>query len=316
MPVARPNTRGAGPARGAGPHARPSHPHAKDRAPRDTDRPDSRPLSGATISFGLVTIPVELRTATRSLAPAFHLVHQVCGNRIHQQLYCPVCQRVVERNELVRGFDVGKDRYVVFTPEELEHLEGEASRTIDIAEFVPLSAVDPIYYETTYYLSPGRDGGKAYGVLAEAMAGDARIALATFVMRGKENLVAIRADNGVLLLHTLFFADEVRPRPTISRETRPSRPEEIMLARRLIDALTSDTFAPERYVDAYRRRVLDAARAKSKGETIEVEPVRSAPAPVVNIMDALKASLERRKPPTRTSGTATTSRTRPARRAS
>jgi DNA end-binding protein Ku len=268
------------------------------------------------ISFGLVTIPVELRTATRSLAPAFHLVHQVCGSRIHQQLYCPVCQRVVERSELVRGFDVGKDRYVVFTPEELEHLEGEASRAIDIAEFVPLSAVDPIYYETTYYLSPGRDGGKAYGVLAEAMAGDARVALATFVMRGKENLVAIRAVNGVLLLHTLFFADEVRPQPTISRETRQSRPEEIKLARRLIDALASDAFAPDRYVDAYRRRVLDAARAKSKGETIEVEPPPSKPAPVVDIMEALKASLARRSPSNARAAGAPASRARPARRAS
>src|SRR5262249_18487091 len=144
-----------------------------------------------------------------------------CGSRIQQQTYCPVCKRVVERSELVRGFDIGKDEYVVFTPEELEHLEGEKSRTIDIAEFVPLPAVDPIYFETTYYLAPGKGGEKAYGLLTEAMAGDARIALATFVMRGKENLVAIRADNDGLILHTLFFADEVRARPTLSRETHP-----------------------------------------------------------------------------------------------
>ena len=115
------------------------------------------------ISFGLVTIPVALRSATRSLAPAFHLVHAACGTRIQQQLYCPTHKRVVERSELVRGFDVGKDQFVVFTPEELEHLEGEASRTIEIAEFVPLAAVDPIYYETTYYLAPTRAARRPTG---------------------------------------------------------------------------------------------------------------------------------------------------------
>jgi DNA end-binding protein Ku len=282
------------PAQGARQHTHAQRSKAEDRGPQDGERQGSRPLSSAMISFGLVTIPVELRTATKSLAPAFHLVHEVCGSRIHQQLYCPVCQRVVERTELVRGFDVGKDRYVVFTPEELEHLEGEASRTIDITEFVPLSAVDPIYYETTYYLSPGKDGGKAYGLLTEAMAGDARVALATFVMRGKENLVAIRAVDGVLILHTLFFADEVRPRPTLTGEAHQSRPEEVKLARRLIEDLARETFAPEHYVDAYRQRVLEAARTKAKGETIEVETPAAKPAPVVNIMDALKASLERR----------------------
>jgi DNA end-binding protein Ku len=247
------------------------------------------------ISFGLVTIPVELRSATKSLAPAFHLVHEECGTRVRQQLYCPTDKRVVERSELVRGFDVGKEKYVVFTPEELEHLEGEASRTIEISEFVPLQSVDPIYYETTYYLAPGKGGDKAYGLLASTMADDARLALATYVMRGKENLVAIRADDEGLILHTLFFADEVRERPALSPEARRSRPEEMRLARRLIEELASPSFRPERYKDAYRERVLEAARTKAKGKTLEIEPPAERRAPVVNIMDALKASLERRK---------------------
>jgi DNA end-binding protein Ku len=267
------------------------------RAAVDEGRPESRPLSSAMISFGLVTIPVELRSATRSLAPAFHLVHGVCGSRIEQQIYCPVCRRVVERSELVRGFDVGKDQYVVFTPEELEHLEGEASRTIDIAEFVPLAAVDPIYYETAYYLAPAKDGEKAYGLLTEALEGDSRVALATFLMRGKENLVALRAVAGTLILHTLFFADEIRARPEGARAPSRSRPEELRLARRLIGELAHATFEPERYEDAYRGRVLQAARAKAKGRTIEVEAPATPRAPVVSIMDALKASLEGRKRP-------------------
>jgi DNA end-binding protein Ku len=265
------------------------------------------------ISFGLVTIPVELRSATRSLAPAFHLVHGVCGSRIQQQIYCPVCKRVVERSELVRGLDVGKGEYVAFTPEELEALEGEASRTIDIAEFVPLAAVDPLYYETAYYLAPGKDGEKAYGLLAAAMQGDARVALATFLMRGKENLVALRAVDGGLILHTLFFADEIRPRPKLAR-TGGHRPEELQLARRLIGELARDAFAPERFEDAYRERVLRAARAKSKGQTISAEAPAAPRAPVVSIMDALKASLESRTK--RGSAKAQGTHPRPARRAS
>ncbi len=285
------------------------------RAVVDEGRPESRPLSSAMISFGLVTIPVELRSATRSLAPAFHLVHGACGSRIQQQIYCPVCRRVVERSELVRGLDVGKDQYVVFSPEELERLEGEVPRTIDIAEFVPLAAVDPIYYETAYYLAPAKDGEKAYGLLTEAMEGDSRVALATFLMRGKENLVALRAVEGTLILHTLFFADEVRARPAGARAPGRSRPEELQLARRLIGELASDTFRPERYEDAYRGRVLQAARAKANGRVIEVETPAAARAPVVSIMDALKASLEGRTRPAalpRTRGT----RSRLARQAS
>ena len=268
------------------------------RATPDAGRTASRPLSTAVISFGLVTIPVELRSATRSLAPAFHLVHGACGSRIQQQTYCPVCRRVVERGELVRGFDIGKGRPVIFTPEELEQLEGEASRTIDITEFVPLTAVDPLYYETAYYLAPGKDGEKAYGLLTEVMGDDARVALATYLMRGKENLVALRAVDGVLVLHTLFFADEIRARPKLSREPARSRSEEIALARRLIGALARDTFEPERYEDTYRDRVLEAARAKANGRTIEAAEPAASRTPVVSIMDALKASLEKRKGPT------------------
>jgi DNA end-binding protein Ku len=285
----------------------------EDRGASEGGHRESRAISSATISFGLVTIPVELHSAIKSLAPAFHLVHETCGSRVHQQMYCPVHKRAVERSELVRGFDVGKDRYVVFTPEELEHLEGPASRTIDVAEFVPLTTVDPIYFETTYYLAPRKGGEKAYGLFMEAMAGGARLALATFVMRGKENLVAIRADDRGLILHTLFFADEVRSRPTLSQTSRHSRPEEVKLARRLIDDLASPTFTPARYRDAYRERVLEAARIKAKGKTLTVEPLAAPQAPVVNIMDALRASLEKRKQPARKEGG---SHTRTARQAS
>jgi DNA end-binding protein Ku len=288
--------------------------HHSDGAESDGERAPSRALSSAMISFGLVTVPVELLSATRSMAPAFHLVHGVCGSRIHQQVYCPVCKRVVERSELVRGFDVGKGEYVVFTPEELDALEGEASRTIDIQEFVPLAAVDPIYYETAYYLAPAKDGEKGYALLTAAMEGDARVALATYLMRGKENLVALRAVDGALILHTLFFADEIRPRPKVARPAGGQRPGELQLARRLIGELARDTFAPERFEDAYRERVLRAARAKAKGHTIAAEAPATPRAPVVSIMDALKASLEGRTK--RAAATSPAPRASSARRAS
>jgi DNA end-binding protein Ku len=278
-----------------------SRPRAKESSARP--RREARSLSAATISFGLVSVPVELHTATKSLAPSFHMIHERCGSRIQQQFYCPVCKRVVERGELVRGYELRKGEYVIFTPEELKSLEGEASRTIDIAQFVPLVTIDPIYFETAYYLGP-RDGGeKAYQLLTEAMADSGRAALATFVMRGKENLVAIRAVDQHLILHTLFFADEVRDAPRVSGAKSQLREAEIQLARRLIDELASERFQPERYEDAYRRRVLDAAKAKAKGKTLKIEEAGPPRAKVVDIMDALKASLEQRRRPRPATGT-------------
>src|SRR5262245_24723206 len=169
-----------------------------------------RPLAGAAISFGLVTIPVKLYSATRSLTPAFHFIHRTCGTRIREQLYCPKHERVVSRDEVVRGYEIAKDRYVAFTPEELKALEATGSRTIDIQQFVPLRTVDPVYIEGTTFLGPDRGGDKPYRLLAEVMADRDEVALGTYVMRGKENLVAIRAYRGGLVLHTLYFADEVR----------------------------------------------------------------------------------------------------------
>jgi DNA end-binding protein Ku len=261
--------------------------------------------------LGLVTVPVELHTAARSLAPAFHMIHERCGSRIQQQFYCRVCKRVVKRGELVRGYELRKGEYVIFTPEELKSLEGEASRRIDIAEFVPQSTIDPIYFETAYYLSPREGGEKAYRLLTEAMADSGRAALATFVMRGKENLVAIRAADRYLILHTLFFADEVREAPQVAGDRSQVRGSEVQLARRLIDELASESFNPERYEDTYRSRVLDAAKAKATGKTIKIEEPSEPRGRVVDIMDALKASLEQQRRP----ATAVSARARSARSA-
>src|SRR5258707_3823113 len=167
-------------------------------------------LGSGTISFGLVSIPVRLYTAASSANVSFNQLHGVCGSRIRQQTFCPKCNKTVERAELVRGYEFAKDQYVQVKDDELKALEGEASKIIDIAEFVPLDRVDPIYFEKTYYLGPDKGGEKAYRLLAEAMAKSDRVALAKFVMRGKETLVLIRAAQGGLMLHTMYFADEVR----------------------------------------------------------------------------------------------------------
>src|SRR5436190_15814664 len=167
-------------------------------------------IGSGNISFGLVSIPVKMFTAASSESVAFNQLHPKCGGRIRQQLLCPTCNEVVERNTLVKGYEFAKDQYVQFTEDELKALEGEASRMIDIAEFVPLAQVDPIYFEKTYYLGPDKGGEKAYRLLSDAMQKSERVALAKFVMRGKENLVLIRPSQHGLMLHTMYFADEVR----------------------------------------------------------------------------------------------------------
>src|SRR5437867_12606230 len=149
-------------------------------------------------------------TAASSESVSFNQIHPKCGGRIKQQLLCPTCNEVVERSTLVKGYEFAKDQYVQFTEEELKALEGETSRMIDITEFVPLVQVDPIYFEKTYYLGPDKGGEKAYRLLAEAMSKAERVALAKFVMRGKENLVLIRPAKDGLMLHTMYFSDEIR----------------------------------------------------------------------------------------------------------
>src|SRR5215813_15301411 len=205
-------------------------------------------IGSGTISFGLVSIPIKMYTAASPAGIAFNMLHAPCGSRIRNQQFCPVCQKTVERGELVRGYEFAKDQYVRFKEDELKALEGEASKVIDIAEFVPLPTVDPIYFEKTYYLGPDKGGDKAYRLLADAMEKGGRVALATFVMRGKESLVLIRPARGGLMLHTMYFADEVRDFGEIDRgQSAKIKPGELDLAGQLIAELTNDEFKPEKY---------------------------------------------------------------------
>src|SRR5213592_18379 len=252
-------------------------------------------LGSGTISFGLVSIPVKMYTAASPAGVSFNQLHAKCGNRLRQQMFCPVDNEVVDRSQIVKGYEFGKDQYVRFTDEEIKSLEGEASKVIDIAEFVPLSTVDPIYFEKTYYLGPDKGGEKPYRLLTDAMAKTERVALAKFVMRGKESLVLIRPAQHGLMLHTMYFADEVRAFGEIDKgQSAKIRDGELQLALQLIDGLSSDAFNPEKYRDEYRERVLELVNQKVEGKEVTAAGPQAQRAQVIDLMEALKQSLAKR----------------------
>ena len=254
----------------------------------------ARSIGSATVSFGLVSIPVRMYVATHSEQPSFNLIHGVCKSRIKQQTWCPRCERVVERSELVKGREVAKDQYVLFTDEELKALEAAASQAIDIQEFVPLADVDPVYFQDTHYLGPDKGGDKAYQLLAEAMRDTGMVALAQHVSRGKERLVLIRPFADGLALHTLYYADEVRAFDEIERGPKATvKPAETNLARKLIEQLAADGFTPQQYHDHWRERLQEAVDQKIAGEEVAVPAVQPAQAKVIDLMEALKQSLSR-----------------------
>jgi DNA end-binding protein Ku len=255
----------------------------------------ARPLSAGMISFGLVSIPVRLFTATSPKSVSFNLLHKTDNSRIQQKIYCPVDEKLIERDELVRGFEIEKGRYVTFTDEELKSLEAQGDHAINISEFIPLAEVDPIYFENGYYLGCESASAKAYRLLADAMAQSSRVALATYTMRGKEHLVLIRPYSKGLMLHTMYYADEIRAVDDVDRGLNAeARPAELDLAKRLIDDLTQKKFDPSKYHDNYRERVVEAAQRKLEGQEVTEAPTEERKGKVIDLMSALKASLEKR----------------------
>src|SRR6267378_4205101 len=252
-------------------------------------------IGSGNISFGLVSIPIKMFSSSSSGGVSFNQLHPKCGGRVRQQLICPTCNEVVERGALVKGYEFAKDQYVQFTEEELKALEGETSRMIDIAEFVPLAQVDPIYFEKTYYLGPDKGGEKAYRLLTDAMKASGRVALAKFVMRGKENLVLIRPSQDGLMLHTMYFADEIRDFGEVDKgEDAKLKPGELELAERLVGELTNEAFSPEKYTDEYRTRVLQVVESKVEGKEVTSLAPQAQRTQVIDLMDALKQSLGKR----------------------
>ncbi len=250
-------------------------------------------IGSGTISFGLVSIPVKMFSAASSGSVSFNLLHEKCGNRIKQQQMCPVCNEVLERSQLVRGFEFSKEQYVRFTEEELKALDHENNRMIDIQEFVPLDKVDPIFFEKTYYLGPDEGGEKAYRLLFEAMKKSKRVAVAQYVMRGKENLVLIRPSQDGLMLHGMYYADEVRNFGEIDKgEGAKIKSGELDLAERLINDLSNDKFDAGKYHDEHREEVMKIVEQKVAGKQITTLAPAAERAQVIDLMDALKQSLE------------------------
>jgi DNA end-binding protein Ku len=267
----------------------------------------TRALGSGTISFGLVSIPIRLYPAAVPRRVSFHMLHAKCGSRVRTQWFCPVCERVVGRDELVRGFEVAKDRFVRMTEEDLDALAGPASRELEITEFVPLDTVDPVHLDEAYYLGPDKGGARPYRLLESVLAETGRAGIARFVLRGKASLVLIRAGaKGVLMLHTMYYADEIRDAGEISRgEAGVVKPAELRLARRLVDELARPRFEPAKYQDDFRARVLQAVRRKAAGKVAAVAASRAPRGKVIDLMDALRQSLDGRS---RARGTAAAGR--------
>ncbi|HEX4826262.1 MAG TPA: Ku protein [Candidatus Polarisedimenticolaceae bacterium] len=269
-----------------------------------------RALATATVSFGMVSIPVKLYSAAESSAGiSFNLLHKDCGSRLKQQYICQKDGQVVAREQMVKGFEFSRDQYVVFTPEEMKELEEKASQTIEIAEFVSASLIDPIYFDKPYYVGPDKGGDRAYRLLAKAMRDSGRAALARYGARGKRYLVMLRptADDR-LVMQQLHYVDEVRPTSEIPIGEVEVREQELKLAMQLIEQISSDVFRPESYEDDVRKRIQEAIQRKVDGSEVAIAPVEAQGAMVIDLMEALKASLGKkaaaseaqdRKPPKR-----------------
>ncbi|MBV8895352.1 MAG: Ku protein [Acidobacteriaceae bacterium] len=249
------------------------------------------------ITFGLITIPVRLFAAARTERVSFNQIHQVCGSRIKQQTFCPHCERIVERSELVKGYEVEKDRYVIINDEDVKQIAPASSDNMEILEFVRAEGIDPIYFDASYFMVPEDAGKKAYHLLLETMRKSGFSAIAKIAMHQREYTVVVRPHADGLLLHTMFYPEEVREVPEFRRdETVSVKPQEVALAEKLVEGLAAD-FEPSKYHDEYQQKLMQMIEAKKEGQAISGEKPKQR-APVIDLMQALQKSLSElpRKP--------------------
>lgn len=250
-----------------------------------------RSMWAGAISFGLVNVPVKLYTAARSKDIRFNQLHEADGARINMKRVCAEDGQEVPFGEIVKGYEVSPDHYVMITPEELDSLAPEMTRSIDISEFVDLADIDPVYYESSYFLTPDKSGVKAYGLLMKAMEQAGKVAIGRIVLRSKQYVVALRPSGNALCMSTLYFADEVVEQDSLDLPEKVTFDErELAMAQQLISAL-SEKFDPEKYHDDYREKVLDMIERKSEGEEVVLAPRTEAKPKVVDLMAALEASI-------------------------
>jgi DNA end-binding protein Ku len=264
-----------------------------------------RSIWSGTISFGLVNVPVKLYTAVRENAIHFHLLGPDGKCRLRRKLVCPETGKEVEWKETKRGYEISPDQYVVVDDQELGRLKPEASRSIDIQDFVDLSEIDPVYYGDSYYLAPDQRAGKAFRLLHDAMARSKRVGIATFVMRQKQHLAAIRPVGQIMMLATMHYADEIVPAIDLEESGSDAKVDkrELEMANRLIETL-SGPFDPSKYKDDYREEVMKLIESKSEGGEVYIPPSHEEPAKVRTLVKALEESLaaaKRRHQPLRES---------------
>jgi DNA end-binding protein Ku len=257
----------------------------------------ARSIATLTVSFGLVSIPVRLFSATEaSKTISFNMLHKTCGSRLKQQYICVKDEVIVPREDTVKGYEFAKDQYVVFTPEELKAMEEAGTHMADIVEFVPLESVDPVYFDKAYYLAPDKGGAKPYALLASALRESKRCAIGRWAARGKQYIVMIRAVDDGLVMQQLMYSGEVRSMKEIDIERTEVRPTELKLARQLIDAQSSDRFDPTQYKDDVSARIEAAISKKVEGQEITMSDAPETTAKVIDLMEALRASLDRKPP--------------------
>lgn len=251
-----------------------------------------RPLWKGAVSFGLIFVPVKMYAATEKKDVRFNYLHEKCGTPIQYRKYCPYCEQEVQAEEVVRGYEYEKGKYVVMKEEDFERLPGENNRSVEILDFVDLAEIDPIYYDKAYYLAPGEGGQKVYQLLKRAMNQAKKVAVGRVVIRSKEALAIIRVYGEVLVMNTMFYPDEVRNPQAMDELGQPVElhENEVKMAVRLVENLSSG-FQPEKYTNRYREALMEAIQSKIAGREAEAIPAPQA-ANVVDLMSALKASID------------------------
>ncbi len=256
----------------------------------------ARAISSGTISFGLVSIPIKVYSASQSRTVRFSMLHETDKARLKQQYICTTCSEQVTRSETVRGYEYARGQYVVMTDDELKGLQQQSDQAIEIEEFIPIEKVDPIYFEKTNLLGPDKGGHKAYRLLSVAMRESSKVALGRFSARGKQQLVLLRPTQRGLAMHGLFYADEVRSFDDIELgDDVELKEHEIQLANQLVEQLSKETFDPEKYEDDYRRSVLEAVERKVAGEEIVIMPKEESREQIIDLVAALKKSIADKK---------------------
>jgi DNA end-binding protein Ku len=242
------------------------------------------------LSFGLISIPIRLSPAARTERISFNQLHKVCHTRLKQPLFCPTCNRMVERSEIEKGYEYEKDQYLLFSEDELEKAEPESARNMEILEFVKVAEIDPLYFDASYYVAPEEGGEKAYALLLDAMQKSGYAAVAKLSMHNREHIVIVRPRKDGLTLHTMFYANEIRSADAGSTTKTEIKDAERALAQQLIKNLAAP-FQPDKYNDGYQMRLREMIEDKAKGREIAAVP-HVQRAPVIDLMAALKKSLE------------------------